>query len=297
MRRLLLLAGLLLIVGAGLWKFAFAPRYEVRFPIGWRWSLSTVGTNLYADEKTGQFPENRKFPDDDDISVSDRVITATSNTAANAVNAVNLDDHYTAKDPTTGAVTWDFTYQAVVDPVTGKYKEDQYKNDYFLFPRSVAKTTYNIRNTSYPGLPVKFIQENVIEGLLTYEFAYTGSYNNRAAYPDQKLADGQDILCTALDLHYWVEPVTGEVVKYTEACNADAVVNAATSKPSNYISRWSGVVQSNDIASRVAEVTGLRNNLMLMTTYLPLILAVAGVILLIVGVISRKTSTTQAIAS
>jgi hypothetical protein len=278
MKRVLIIIGLVLLVTAAVWKFAVAPRLDVRFPDGWKWSVTTFGTNLYADEASGQFPAEKKFPGDDDVSVSERTITVSHDGAQSG--SVRLDDHYLAKDPNTGAVTWDFTYQALVDPLTGKYTQDEYKNDYFLFPRNVQQVTYNVRNTSYPGLPVVFQKETAIEGLPTYEFAYVGDYNNAAAYPDTKLDAGQTIKCTHLDLRYWVEPLTGEVVKYTEACDADAVIDTASGSPLRYLSRWSGESQSNNVIERVSEVMNMRNSYLLQSTYLPLLFLVVGILLL-----------------
>jgi hypothetical protein len=281
MKKVLLAIGLVLLASAGIWKFAVAPRYDVRFPDNWKWTVTTFGTNLYADD-SGQFPASKTFPGDDDVSTSDRTITVSRDNAA--PGTIRLDDHYLAKDPNTGAVTWDFTYQAVVDPTTGKYISDEFKNDYFLFPRNAQKQTYNVRNTSYPGLPVAFQKETTIEGLSTYEFAYTGDYDNAAAYPDTKLEAGQSIKCSNIDLRYWVEPLTGEVVKYTEACNADAVLDSSGNVV-KYLSRWSGESQSNNILVRVGEIANMRNSYLMLTRFLHLFLLVVGVLLLVGGVV------------
>jgi hypothetical protein len=264
MKNALLLVGIIMIAAAAVWKIAAAPRFDVRFPDGWKWSLTTFGTNLYADEKTGQFPDSKKFPTDDDVNVSDRMITVSRQNTSSGL--VRLDDHYLAKDPNTGAITWDFTYHADVDP------------------RNVQKgTTYRVRNTSYPGLPVTFQQETTVNGLAVYELAYVGDYNNAAAYPETKLAEGQTIKCTNFDLRYWVEPLTGEVVKYTEHCNADAVVDVASGKALNYLSRWSGETQSNSIIARVSEVSVQRNTYLWLTSYGPMLLGIFGVALLGAG--------------
>jgi len=294
MKRVTAIIGLVLIVAAGIWKFAVAPRWDTRFPDGWTWQVTTFGTNLYADEKTGQFPADKKFPADDDINVSDRIITVSHDNVP--AGAVQLNDHYLAKDPNTGAVTWDFTYQAVVNPVTGRYVNADFANDYFFFPRNVEKSTYQVRNTSYPGLPVAFQREAVIEGLTTYEFAYVGSYDNKSAYPDYKLTAAQGIKCGNIDLRYWVEPVTGEVVKYQELYSGDVVFDTATGKVSAYISRWSGETTSDSVIKTVAAVTTQKTVYFWMTRYLPLLLAVVGVVLIGLAVVrfpQRQAATLQ----
>jgi hypothetical protein len=276
MKQALVIVGIAIIAAAIGWKVAIAPRYEVRFPDTWKWTLTTFGTNLYADEQ-GKFPDSKKFPADDDVSVSDRTITVSRGSAP---DQVSLDDHYLAKDPNTGAVTWDFTYHAKVDPITGQYADATYKGDYYFFPRNVQKgETYRVRNTSYPGLPITFQQETTVNGLAVYEFAYMGDYDNSAAYPDTKLQPGQTIKCTNMDLRYWVEPLTGEVVKYSEHCNADAIVDSASGKAVSYLSRWSGETKSDSIIARVNEVSAQRTGYLLATSYGPLLLGVLGVVL------------------
>jgi hypothetical protein len=281
MTKLLVGVGVVLIVVAGLWKVAVAPRFDVRFPDGWSWNMATFGTNLYADEKTGQFDDKKKFPEDDDVTVSDRVVTVSHEGVP--AGSVRLDDHYLSKDPNSGTVTWDFTYHAMVDPVTGAYTANEYKDNYFLFPRNVQKTTYKIRNTSYPGLPVAFKQETTFQGLLTYEFAYTGEYDNGSAYPDYKLQPGQSIRCTDIDLRYWVEPVTGEVVKYWERCLGDAAVESASGKVLSYISRWTGESKSDSIIALSAAISNQRTQYLWLTNYLPLLLVITGIVLTGVG--------------
>ncbi len=283
MRRAFIVVGIVLIVAAGLWKVAVAPRFDVRFPDGWSWTLTTVGTNLYPDA-SGQFPATKQFMTDDDVSISDRTITVNHQNAP--AGLVNVDDHYVAKDPNTGAVSWDFVYHASVDPTTGQYVDDKYKGNYYFFPRYVQKdVTYTLRNTSYPGLPVKFQQETTVNGLATYEFAYLGPFDNSASYPDQKLAAGQSIQCTNLELRYWVEPLTGEIVKYIERCNADAVLDTASGKVVSYLSRWSGEVKSDNIIARVNEVSAQRTNSLLMIQYIPLAAGAAGLVLVGLGVL------------
>src|SRR3954467_14523157 len=139
MKAATIVIGLVMITAAGLWKFAVAPRWDVRFADDWTWQVTTFGTNLYADEKTGQFPAEKKFPADDDINVSDRIITVSRENVP--AGSVQLNDHYLAKDPNTGTVTWDYTFQAVVNPVTGRYTSPEYSNDYFFFPRNAKSKT------------------------------------------------------------------------------------------------------------------------------------------------------------
>jgi hypothetical protein len=265
MKRLLMILGLVLIVGAGLWKFGLSSRWTQRYPSDWRWDANFIGTTLYADA-TGQYPADRVFPDGDDINQSSRVVTISSDKPA--YSGVILDDHYTSRDVKTGAVTWDYIYKAEVDPVTGQHITPEYRGDNFLFPRNVQKTTYKIRNTSYAGLPVAFQGESEVSGLNTYEFAYVGEMENSAAYPDTKLEPGQGIKCQNMELRYWVEPTTGEVVKYYEGCSGDVVYDAASGKVITNLSRWSGTTAGDDAIRRVDTVKSTLNTYNWTSTYI-----------------------------
>jgi len=277
MKKYLALLGVVLIVSSGIWTLSLGPRWTARFPDGWRWEANFLGTNLYPDPKTNQFPE-RKFPDDDDIGATERVVTVSAEKSPSG--GVVLSDHYLSRDVNTGAVTWELTYKANIDPVTGLYLDKQYQGDYFIFPRNVEKKTYKIRNTSYQGLPLDFKGESTIESLSAYEFVYIGTMDNAAAYPDTKLEAGQGIRCTNMELRYWVEPLTGEVLKYRERCNADEVYEVATGKALYPLSRWSGESTGDDVIRRLHSIQAQRTTYLWVSSYIPLLLMVIGLLLI-----------------
>lgn len=287
----LLMLGLFLLILAGVWRFALSERWSQRFPDDWKWEISILGTTRYPDEATGDYPPELTFPDDDDVNISEREITVSDDNAADG--SILMSDHSTSRDVNTNAVIWEFTYTAEIDPETAKHTTEPHQEDYFLFPRNVEQKTYNIRHSSYQGLPLTFEGEEEIEGLLTYHFAFHGEMDNSAAYPDQPLEENQSIRCSELYLEYWVEPVTGEIAKYREGCASDYVFDTQTNENLIPLSRWSAESGGDDIIRQVNDIKSQRRTLLWTSIYIPLLLAVAGVLALglsVVGFTRREVA-------
>jgi hypothetical protein len=276
MRKILLGIGLILIVAAPIWKFGLSSRYTDRFYDGWTWEVESLGTNLWADEASGQFPDDVQYLIDDDISITERVIVANSENAPSG--QVTMSDSFTARDPQTNEVTWEFITEVNVDQKTGQHV-GEFAGDYFLFPRNTEKTTYAIRNASYLGVPLAFEEEEDINGINTYRFGFHGTLDNTAAYVDWPLEDGQAIKCENFDYEFWIEPLTGDVVKYLESCPGDLVYDTATDEGAYYISRWSGKINGDDLFKHVALVKAERSRLLWLSSYLPLLLLVGGIVI------------------
>src|SRR5258706_11177679 len=135
MKKSLLVTGIILVIAAGLWKVAVAPRFDVRLPDGWAWSASTLGTNIGADKATGQFPASKKFPDDDPITAGERAFTITHENAP-AGNVI-INDHLIAKDPNTGTIRYESTKPIPADPNTGLNTAADFRDSYSVFPRNL----------------------------------------------------------------------------------------------------------------------------------------------------------------
>lgn len=279
MRKLFVAIGALLIIAAAIWKIGIAPSMEKRFPTGWQYDVDAVGVTGYADEQ-GNFPEGTTLKDDP-INISKRNITVAE---VNADGSVLLKDRYQTLDPATNALTWEFIFEATVDPVTGKHVDPQYANDYFFFPRDAQKTTYTVRNVSYKGLPLAFQQEENISGINTYHYSFKGDIDDTASYPDYALESNQTIKCLNFELHYWVEPATGEVLKYREWCEeGDWIVNTETGEKVLALSRWGSDNSGDDLIRRAPEVRTMLNTTNMNRLYIPLALAVVGLAVLAFG--------------
>jgi hypothetical protein len=190
-------------------------------------------------------------------------------------------------DVATGQVTYEYSYHAPVDPRTGAHLKEEYRGDYFLFPRNVEQKTYKMRFSYLKGIPVVFQREDDVEGLATYLFTYRGrgeyteSYVGTTQYPGIKVKPGQEIKCADDQFIFkaWVEPVTGEIIRIEESCNSnDYFYDIATGKQLEVVDRWGGETAGDDVVRRVETVSRERARLLRTTHYIPGGLFVAGLL-------------------
>lgn len=285
MKRIALVVGVILLVFSGVWYFVLRNNFNQRFPSGWSWTFDSIGYNSYADD-SGAFPEDTSVANDP-LSISARTVTASSEGAPSGL--VKISDHFETLDPITNEVTWSLDLEAFVDPVTGQYVEGDLAGNYYFLPQNIDKNaTYIIANTSYNGLEMTFRREEILNGVTTYLFAYYGDFNNEAAYPDTPLTENQSIICFDVELEYWVEPNTGEIVKYREWCEGDYIVNNDTGERVAAIQRWATESTGDDLLRRVNEVQNILFQYQVRNLYLPIVLAVLGLILLAYGATGAK---------
>jgi hypothetical protein len=294
MKRFLLLVGVLLVIAAGVWKFGFSRTWTNRYHDQWVWEVETIGQSGYPDE-TGNYAEGTTLKDDP-INLTLREVTAETNEAA--ADQVLISDHFESRDTITNEVTWDFTSTAVVDAATGRHVGDDFAGDYYFFPRRVDKTsTYVISNSSYRSLPMTFQQEEVVAGVNTYLFAFHGDLDNTEANAGYvTLEPDQAVTCFDFSLEYWVEPVTGEIVKYREWCEGDWVVNQTTGERLSTISRWGGETSGDDIIRQVTNVQNRKLVYLWASLYGPIVGLLLGVALVGASIVAlpRKASSEPA---
>lgn len=281
--------GLLLIIAGGAWKFGIAPQNDARFPDGWVWEVDSLGLTVWADETTGEFPAGVAM-EDDPINVSERIVTAEMTEQTD--NKINLVDSYETRDPATNVVTWDFTSTTVVDPQTGKILEGDTAGDYYFLPHQVDKNeTYVISNNSYVSLSMKFQGEEVLAGINSYKFGHYSDINNTLSYIGWvEVEDGQEITCFDFELEYWVEPITGEIVKYREWCPGDYVVDTETGESLYGISRWASETTGDDLIRRASTINSMLATYNMNNTLIPAGLAIVGIVLIILGFYLDKSS-------
>ncbi|MDQ7024368.1 MAG: porin PorA family protein [Anaerolineae bacterium] len=268
--------GIILIIAAVAWRFALGTQLDQRFEDGWSWQMNTLGLNSLADEDTGAFPEGTTLADDPD-TLNTRTISATANDVPEG--QVNITDYYEVHNASTNALDWDFTINATVDAATGQYLEGSYEGDYYLIPRNAEQTTYVVSNSTYQSLPMAFQREEEIAGLKTYLYAFYGDLPNTQSYSDMELEEGQEVVCFDFEMEYWVEPTTGEIVRYRDWCEGDYVVDA-DGETLYGLQRWGSTSQQDDIVQRVDAVKTLLNNYRLNSLYIPMVLFVLGVLAL-----------------
>ena len=217
-KKLVIGIGVVLIGLAAVWRFGVAPRLTQRVPPGWSWSSNFIGTTSYADPQTGELPEKAT------VATYERRMYLASE--AGRPRAVTVEDSYITFDPKTRQKLWEYNYRAEVDPQTGAHVRPEYQGEVYVFPRNVEKTTYKFRNNYIKGVPLSFQREEEVEGVNTYLFAYKGrgeyteSYAGTKDFPGYKAEPGQELRCAndQFTVKVWVEPVTGEILKFDERC-------------------------------------------------------------------------------
>ena len=277
--KIFIIAGLLLFGMTAIWHFALVPHWTERIPAGWQWETNYTGYQTWPDPQTGQLPKK------DATATYTHTISLVDNSRQRG--SVELDDRYLTHDVATGQVTYEYNYHAPVDPRTGAHLKEEYRGDYFLFPRNVEQKTYKMRFSYLKGIPVVFQREDDVEGLATYLFTYRGrgeyteSYVGTTQYPGIKVKPGQEIKCADDQFIFkaWVEPVTGEIIRIEESCNSnDYYYDIATGKQLGLVDRWGGGTAGDDVISRVETVSRERSRLLRTTRYIPAGLLAGGVL-------------------
>lgn len=284
-----LLVGSVLLTLAVIWQLWLGPRWTQRIPPGWYWEINLIGTEGLPDPETGALP-SANAP-----NAYERQIAILSE--SERPRSVTLEDRQIIKNPTTGELTWEYVYRAPVNPRTGEHLQAAFQGDVFVFPRELKKKSYRIRFSSYKGLPVDFVEEERIEGMLTYHFFYQGaaeyteSYASTAAYEGIDLPPGQEIRCAddKLTLNFWVERITGEIIKFDEACpSGDYIYDVATGQKLEPIGRWEQVSVGDSVIQRADAIRGQRLTYLWADRYLPALLLLTGLSSLCLGVMARQ---------
>lgn len=289
MKKVLIIAGLGLIIFAGVWKYLISPAMIDRLPKDWTWEANFVGIQTMPDEKTGKFPEK------DITALYIRKIYITSE--KKRPESVSVEDKYTIINPADKNILWEYIFKAEVDPGTGRHLREEWKDDYFVLPRFTEKKTYNFRNNYIKGVPLVYQKEEETEGINTYVFSYKGrgeyteSYEGTKDYPGTKVEPGQEIKCADDQFIFkaWVEPITGETITLQESCGSgDYIYDIKTGKQLAAVLRWSGITAGDDVVHRAEKVRKERFRILLITMYLPMGMVGAGILFFGFGFLYKK---------
>ena len=284
MKKAYALPGIVLVVMAAIWYTFLGSYLTPRVWPGWEVQTTYLGTNNYPDPATGQFVGPGA------VSVYERRFKAYSDTQS---GEIMMEESYTVFDVMTEVITWQYIFVAPVDPQSGAHLSEKYHGSYFLFPRNAQKTTYVMSFGTYRDVPMAFETEETLEGLTTYLFSYTGaldyafSYASTDQYAGVDIEPGQEIKCwdNQLLLNAWVEPVTGEIIKFSESCfSGDYIYEQATGKQVAPVAIWSGETAGDALTARLVEVSGERSRILWLSLYIPALLAILGVTGLVLGV-------------
>lgn len=238
MRRIYLVLAVLFAAITPLWIFVVAPRIVMRIPAGWSWKTNYIGYANWPDSGTNEWAK-------DDLSLYEREKTISDITDTRAV----IKDRYTIFDSNTGKTIWEYITNYVVNPKNGMNIEGKDRAGYYyVFPLYTEKKEYTLSSDYIKKVPFSFVKEESLEGLETYLFEfkgvteYTEIYQGTADFPGIAPPNGQEIRTSdSFVLRYWVEPVSGEIVKSEEDCpDGDLMVDSKTGKMMSRILRWGG---------------------------------------------------------
>lgn len=287
MRRTWVIAGGLLVVTAVAWPLLFNQFFNFRIPADWSYQARFLG-DIAAADAAGNIPAKR------DVVIYERTQRVGAWTPATAV----IEDVYTVLDAKTGAIVWQGKRKFPLDPRTGKMRESpEYPGAaglYFLFPQDVEKRDYRFFTYYLAAYTLRFDRVEAIGGIETYVFKFFGdmdvtrSYEGTDEFPGLHPPPGQAIKSAGLLNELWVDPATGELLKFKEASGLDAFVDAATGRTLLPISTWGGATTLDSTSRAAQQVAALHTRRQLNLVWIPLILAAAGIAAIVVGVRLKK---------
>jgi hypothetical protein len=286
-RRIFLALAAVFLAALVAWVGLLAPRYTQRLPPGWRWTAEFIGTTAAPTADGTAFAP-------DTPSIYSRALRLRGE--AGRPRAVVVEDSFTLRDPATNAVTWEYKVASVVDPATGEHLDPAYRGQVLVFPRGTQRTTYRLRTNYLKGVPMRYEGVETVEGLRTYRFRYAGpgeyteSYRGSGDYAGVSLRPGEQVRCDrdALRVAAWVEPVTGAIVKWHEACPTGDYVFDAAGRRGAPVLRWAGTSAGDDLLIRADDVRAQRRTLLWVGTYAPILLGAAAALCLLLAFTRRR---------
>lgn len=263
---------------AALWHVTLGQTLTQRIPPGWSWESSYVGFENDPDPDTNGFkPYNRTAYYKRSMAIDD----------IERSRAVVLRDFFMTSDPESDEVFWEYVLYPQVDPRTGYHLDPDNRHDYAVLPQGLKKRTYILRQSYMAGLPLRFVKEDVVEGLPAYVYYYKGRgeytdyYEGSEDDPGITVPPGHEIKCGEDQFTFviWAEPITGETLKIKESClSGDYLYNIATGKAVKPILRWEGETSALDTV-RHAEATRARIRQLQLARHAPLGLGAMGLLL------------------
>ncbi|MBT4702733.1 MAG: DUF3068 domain-containing protein [Rhodospirillaceae bacterium] len=285
---LLLVIGGMLLFASAIAYFAGVPKWSARLAHNWSWTSQYSGTVAWADT-TGQFAE-RKSPTD-----AKREFTIEEIDSAKGI--VKIKDHYQTVDPKSGEVNWESVLYFSVNRNTGRSEDSKEGEVFGLFPRFTEKRNYLIDMSYLNPIEMKYLQQEKVGNLTAYLFEYRGgaeyteSYLGTKDYQGIKVKPGQQVLCTEESYIFtlWIEPVTGEIIKWREGCYAgDALFDMAAGQKLYNLSQWDGEMSTASTDATVDRLQWERLRLLFLVRYLWPGLAIMGVVIACLGLVLQK---------
>jgi hypothetical protein len=295
----LTLLGTFLIVVAALLRFWLGPDVAAEYPLGWDQTISLTGTGSYFSQALVQEQSN--------VSVG-VTYTLLGNTGLGSGNTAVWDSFTSVQDLTnkqpitylsyreafnrrTGQLV-DCCGEYVTNPVSGKQNHSVHMSGQaVVFPMGTHGQTYSVFDTIAAKQESATYQGAAsVEGILTYKFVENvaptkigtedvpGSILSEPSVSEVPLGEYYSATNT-----FYVDPVTGDPLDILE--NQTITLGSSPSNVEINASQLSVVETASSVATSVSKDQGNRQGLQLVEDVLPLIGLLAGLVLLVIGII------------
>lgn len=286
MKKYLIPIGIVLLVAAGIWKLGLSPRWEQRITPDWSWEYDIFGTYANFEDEAGF-----ETSTEDDEVVSSRLRQYVDQEGMNQDSVTILSD-YQELDTVSGEVEYSYTDQKSVNPQTSQFTDPDLSEYYFVFPRNLEQRDYALWDTYYGVMTFEYVGEESYGRLNTYRFEYTPELvdETEGYLENEWIEEGQAVGCLDTVVSYFVEPITGEIVVTEEDCPREYLLDPETLEPVAPYGRWHYSNTGDSIQRRVAAVQSMKATYLQMTIYVPLALAIGGILLLIAGIFLNRSA-------
>lgn len=295
LKKIILPLGILLLIGSAAWYFLVTPKTEDRFDEDWTWNYDIDGSYAEFPEGTDETIYETPISDYDIESAS--VYKVSINKDRSSDERFVIESYYADIDAITEEEVYSYTTEYLVDPANGKYLDEELSEYYYMFPRNLEKKAYPLYDDYYGVTIFEYVSEETIGGLKVYKFRHsdekldeTETYiETEYLAPDTELG----VACQDVELYYWVEPTTGDILKLEENCPREYYFNLATGEDAGPYGRWYYESSGDDLQKRSEEIKSELNSYRWQTLYAPLLLLGSGLILLIGGLLAGRMASQE----
>ena len=270
-----------------IWIFSVAPKLTLRIPSDWEWKVEFIGYQNWPDPATDEWTSDK-------LTLYEREAKAVRTKGNEAI----IKDIYTSYDVMGKAITWQNDIEFAIDRNTGIYigdKEASGSRYYYVFPRHTKKKEYVLWQMYLKKVPFSFVKEDDVEGLKTYLFTFSGdteyteSYTGSDKYPGILVEEGQEIRSgDEFTINYWVEPVSGYIVKTEEIGAEDYIVNSRTKERISKVAKWGGKTTGDWVVTLLAKAEAEKKRIIFIEKYIPVGFCFLALILFLTTILGAK---------
>lgn len=287
-RKIYFILAIITTIMIPVWLFVILPQILWCIQPDWQKKVTCIGYTNNPDPKTSQWAGEETMV----YESEEKIIHRDGSKGV-------IEDRYIIYNPLTGKIAWEYVPKFNVDLRTGIILDGEVaRGSYFSFPLHTAKKSYKLTKEYYKNLPFSFIREEDVEDLKCYLFEfkgvaeYTDCYAGTENYPGVAPLAGQEIRSSAsFIVRYWVEPVSGRIVKLEEDCpEGDWMVDIKTRKQLTPVLIWGRKTTGDTVSQQVNTARIRKKEIIFKERVIPACLAGLAVIFGITGLAGRRRS-------